>query len=47
MTDHVTPFIGKVDFALHAGWGYGDQTLKSVNTDTATKIVNALIQMDK
>jgi len=47
MTDHLFPFIGKVDFALHAGWGYGDQTLKSVNTDTATKIVNALIQMDK
>ena len=47
MTDNVSPFVGKVDFALHAGWGYGDQTLKSVNTDTATKIVNALIQMDK
>ena len=43
MTDNVSPFVGKVDFALHAGWGYGDQTLKSVNTDTATKIVNALI----
>jgi len=47
MTDHVLPFIGKVDFALHAGWGYGDHTLKSVNTETATKIVDALMKMDK
>ena len=47
MTDNVSPFVGKVDFALHAGWGYGDQTLKSVNTDTTAKIVNALIQMDE
>lgn len=41
-TDHIDPFIGVVDLAIHADWGYGESTKKSLDESQVAKIIKLL-----